>query len=163
MKFKIDKEWLKRKLAKADDAEAGAGGTSFDELKKNVERRTVTPSVIGGAQSELGKVVRFVREKRGITRGELADLTKLREDEIEAIETRRDYEPSLRAVIYLADALDLSRERLKELVGFVAQSRGAAEFSRVRRFAAHSRSLDSVSEEQYEAVRALVEVLSEDK
>src|SRR5580658_10497739 len=68
MKLKIDKEWLDRKLAKADDANASAGGTSFEEMKKNVDRRVVTPSSIAGARSELGKVVRFVREKKGISR-----------------------------------------------------------------------------------------------
>jgi transcriptional regulator with XRE-family HTH domain len=160
MKLKINKEWLDRKLATADDAEAGAAGTSFDELKKNVERRTVTPSVIAAAQSELGKVVRFVREKKSMSRRELADRTTLGEEEIEAIETRRDFTPSLRAVIYLAEALDLSTDRLKELAGHVASGGVSSEHAR-HQFAANSKSIDTVSEEEYEAIRALVEVLSE--
>lgn len=163
MKLKINTEWLNRKLEKADDATAGAGGTSFDELKKNVERRTVTPSVIAAAQSELGKVVRFVREKKGMSRRELADLAKLSDEEIEAIETRRDYAPSLRAIIYLADALDLSRDRLKELAGYVAKKPETTEHSTQYKFAANSKAVDTVSDEQYEAVRALVEILSEKK
>lgn len=161
MKLKINKEWLNRKLDKADDAGAAAGGTSFDTLKKNVERRTVTPNVIAAAPSQLGKVVRFVREKKGMSRCELADLAKLSDEEIEAIETRRDYVPSLRAVIYLADALDLSRDRLKELAGHVSKKSDTAESLAPHRFAANSKAIDTVSDEQYEAIRALVEVLSE--
>lgn len=163
MKLKIDKEWLDRKLAQADDAHAAAGGTSFDDLKRDVERRTVTPSVIAGAQSELGKVVRFVREKKCMSRRELAELTNLSDEEIEAIETRRDYAPSLRAIIYLADALELSRDRLKELSGYVAKNQNATGYSSEHKFAANSKPVDTVSEEQYEAIRALVEVLSEKK
>jgi len=163
MKLKIDKEWLDRKLAQADDAQAAAGGTSFDDLKKNVERRIVTPSVIAAAQSELGKVVRFVREKKSMSRRELADLATLSDEEIEAIETRRDYMPSLRAIIYLADALELSRDRLKELSGYVTRNSNATEHSSEYKFAANSKPVDTVSDEEYEAIRALVEVLSEKK
>jgi transcriptional regulator with XRE-family HTH domain len=163
MKFKIDKEWLDRKLAKADDANASAGGTSFEEMKKNVDRRVVTPSSIAGARSELGKVVRFVREKKGISRHELATLASLSDEEIEVIETRVDYVPSLRSVIYLADALELSRDRLKELAGLVARASTGTQQSSEYRFAASSNPIDSISDEHYEAIRALVEVLSEKK
>ncbi|MEO6803184.1 MAG: helix-turn-helix transcriptional regulator [Granulicella sp.] len=163
MKLKIDKEWLGRKLERADDAEAAAGGTTLEELKKSVERRVVTPSVLASAKSELGKVVRFVREKRGLSRHELAELATLSESEIEAIETRSNYEPSLRAIVYLADPLGLSRDRLKELAGFVADSHLEAKGTTQYQFAANSKSVDTVSDEEYEAVRALVEVLSEKK
>lgn len=163
MRLKIDKEWLDRKLAKADDTCAGAGGTSFDKLERDVDRRVVTPSSIARARSELGKVVIFVREKKGISRHELAVLASLGDEEIEAIETRYDYVPSLRAIIYLADALELSRDRMKELSGLVAKPSGKTRQSSEYRFAASSNSVDSISDEEYEAVRALVEVLSEKK
>lgn len=163
MKFKFDKEWLARKLERADDAEACAGGTPLDEMKRNVERRVVTPSVLAAAQSELGKVVRFVREMRGLSRRDLAGLATLGEDEIEAIETQQGYSPSLRAVVYLAEPLGLSRDRLKELSGYVKTDRPDAANTSQYRFAANSKPIGSVSEEEYEAVRALVEVLSEKK
>jgi transcriptional regulator with XRE-family HTH domain len=161
MKFAIDQEWLNRRLENADDTEAAAGGTSFAELKKQVDRRMVTPCVIAAAQSELGKVVRFVREQKGITRRDLAEQTGLSEEEIEDVETRRDCTPSLRGIIYLADGLGLSRNRLKELAGYVTSRRVGTEQDSRQRFAANSKSVDTISDAEYEAIRALVEVLSQ--
>ncbi len=163
MELKIDKEWLARKLERADDVEAGAGGTPLDELKKNAERRIVTPSVLAVASTEFGKVVRFVREEKGFSRRELAERATISEDEIEAIESQADYSPSLRAVTYLAEPLGLSPDRLKELAGYVKASQSGVANAPQYRFAARSKSVDTISEEEYEAIRALVEVLSEKK
>jgi transcriptional regulator with XRE-family HTH domain len=104
-----------------------------------------------------------VREKKGISRHELATLASLSDEEIEVIETRVDYVPSLRSVIYLADALELSRDRLKELAGLIARTSADTQQSSEYRFAASSNPIDSISDEHYEAIRALVEVLSEKK
>ena len=163
MKLKIDKEWLARKLERADDVEAGAGGTPLDELKKNVERRIVTPSVLAAAPTEFGKVVRFARENKGLSRSELAEQATIGEDEIEAIESQADYSPSLRTVVYLAEPLGLYRDRLKELAGYVKANKSGVARAPKTRFAAKSKSVDTVSDEEYEAIRVLVEVLSEKK
>ena len=163
MELKIDKEWLARKLERADDVEAGAGGTPLDELKKNVERRVVTPSVLAAAPTEFGKVVRFVREEKGFSRRELAVRATIGEDEIEAIESQADYSPSPRVVVYLAEPLGLSPDRLKELAGHVKAKQSGVTNAPQTRFAAKSKSVDTISDDEYEAIRALVEVLSEKK
>lgn len=162
MKFTTDAKWLKQKLSVCDDAHVAAGGTSLSELRAAVDRRTVTPATVGSAPTDLGRVVCFVRERKGLSRSQLADIAKLTEQEIIAIETVVNPDPSPRALVYLADALELSRSRLKELAGFVRSSAQTANDHRLL-FAARSRSVDSVSDDEYEAIRALVDVLSEKK
>lgn len=140
MKFGITKEWLARKLAQADDTAAGAGGTDLERLKKETEGRTVTLTVFAETRSELGKVVRFIREQRGWSRQELADIAMINADDVAAIETQADYSLPPRAV-YLADALGLSRIRLQELVGHVRRDTSASNDMELR-FAANPKVLD---------------------
>jgi transcriptional regulator with XRE-family HTH domain len=161
MKLKITQEWLARKLAQADDTCAGAGGTDTEQLKKEADLRMVTRTAFAAVDTELGKVVRFIREQRGWTQRELADIATVDESEITAIEANTAYVPSPRAVVYLADALGLSRGRLKELVGFVLVRDKYASNDAEFRYAAKSRGMDGISEDEYDALRALVEVLSE--
>lgn len=157
MKFQITQEWLEQKLAHCDDTNVGAGGTPIDQFKKDVEQRTVTPSVLANVPTELGKAVRFVREQNGWTRAELAELAAIDESDLESIETRENYDPKPRTVTQLADACHFSRKRFIEL----ARHRPvlAANENSVR-YAASSKGTHAVTDAEYEAVRALVEVLS---
>ena len=157
MKFEISREWLLEKLAHCDDTKVGAGGTPLAEFKKDVEQRTVTPSVLTNVPTELGKAVRYVREQRGWTRSELADLADIDEAEVESIETKIDFDPKPRTVTQLADACHFSRERFIQLAKH--RSKLAANEPSVR-YAAKSNGTDTVSDAEYEAIRALVEVLS---
>lgn len=159
MKFEMSKEWLVRKLSHCDDAYVGAGGTSPEEFKKDVEQRTVTPAVLSNVPTELGKVIRFVREQKGWTRSELAVLADVDETEVEFLESRKDFSPKPRTVSQLADVCHFSRKKFIELAGH--RSENAANDSIVR-FAAKSGSLGSITDDDYEAIRALVEVLSQD-
>jgi transcriptional regulator with XRE-family HTH domain len=163
MKVRITEKWLRRMLSISGDSEAGAGGATMDELKKEVETRTVTPSVFSDVSTGLGQIIRFVREQRGWTRGDLARIASLDEAEIESIEINPEFQPSPRAVVYLADALGLSKDRLKEAVRFVVSRPEGERTPQPLRFAAQSRAESSISEEQYEAIRQLVEVLAEKK
>lgn len=157
MKFEISREWLLEKLAQGDDTNVGAGGTSLEQFKKDIERRMVTPSVFADVPTELGKAVRFVREQKGWTRSELADLADIDEAEVESIETRSDFDPKPRTVTQLADACHFSRERFIQLAKH--RTMLAANESSVR-YAAKSNGTESVSDDEYQAIRALVEVLS---
>ena len=158
MKLQVSREWLERKLQQGNDANVGAGGTSLEEFKKDMQQRTVTPAVIAEVPTELGQVLRFVREQRGWTRSELADLADVDEAEIEAIETRTTFDPTPRTVGQLADACRFSRIKFIELANH--RLKVAANES-VIRYAAKSKGTSSVSDEQYELIRTLVEVLSQ--
>lgn len=159
MKFEISREWLERRLARCDDADIGAGGTPLEQFKKDMEQRTVTPSVLAGVPTELGKIVRFVREQRGWTRAELADLADVDEAEVEALETLPTYNATPRTVGQLADACHFQRARFIELARH--RSMTAGNESSVR-YAAKSKGTESITDGDYEAVRALIEVLSQD-
>jgi transcriptional regulator with XRE-family HTH domain len=158
MKLQISREWLERKLQQGDDADVGAGGTPPEQFKKDMQQRTVTPAVLDHVPTELGKVIRFVREQRGWTRSELADLADVDEAEIEALETQTTYDPAPRTVGQLADACHFSR------VKFIALANHRLEVAAndgVIRYAAKSNGTASVSDDQYDLIRALVEVLSQ--
>jgi transcriptional regulator with XRE-family HTH domain len=157
MKFEISREWLQEKLAQCDDTNVGAGGTSLEQFKEDIEQRMVTPSVLADVPTELGKAVRFVREQKGWTRSELADLADIDAAEVESIETRTDFDPKPRTVTQLADACHFSRERFIQLAKH--RTMLAANESSVR-YAAKSNGTESVSDDEYQAIRALVEVLS---
>lgn len=162
MKLNITREWLERKLKEASDNQVAAGrgdDQALKNLQRDVERRTVSPTALHPASTHLGMVVRFVREQRGWTRTELAHIAAMEEVEIETIETSESYEPTPRAVAYLAEALGLSKERLKELVGFSTPGSVEAANGDRMRFAARSKNLRSLSDDHYEALRALVSVL----
>lgn len=160
MKFEITREWLESRLARGDDADIGAGGTPLDHFKKDMEQRTVTPAVLAGVPTELGKVVRFVREQRGWSRAELADLADIDEVDVEALETQPMYDPAPRTVGQLADACHFSRAKFIELAKH--RLTPSANVDSVR-YAAKSKSTQSVSDEEYETIRALVDVLSQDR
>ena len=158
MKLQISREWLERKLQQGDDADVAAGGTPLEQFKTDMKQRTVTPAVLAEVPTDLGKVVRFVREQRGWTKSELADLADVDEAEIEAIETQKTYDPTPRTVRQLADACHFSRTRFIALANHrleVAANNGAI------RYAAKSKGTASVSDDQYELIRTLIEVLSQ--
>ncbi|CAN7581755.1 helix-turn-helix transcriptional regulator [Acidovorax sp. LjRoot38] len=158
MKLQISREWLEHKLQQDDDANVGAGGTSLEQFKKDVQQRTVTPAVLAKVPTELGQVVRYVREQRGWSRSELADLADVDESEINALETQTHYDPTPRTVGQLADACHFSRVKFAELANHrleIAANDG------VVRYVAKSKGTDAVSDDQYELIRALVEVLSQ--
>jgi len=157
MKFEITREWLEEKLALCGDTNVGAGGTPLEQFKKDVEQRAVTPSVLASVPTELGKAVRYVREHNGWTRTELAELADIDETDLEAIETCSAYDPKPRTVTQLADVCGFSRARFIRLAGHRSQL--AANESSVR-YAASSNGAETISNEEYEAIRALVEVLS---
>lgn len=157
MRFEVSREWLAKKLALCDDGNVAAGGTSFEQFKKDIEERTVTPSVLSNVPTELGKVVRYVRERKGWTRAELAELADIDEAELELLETQSNYDPRPRTVVQLADVCHFKRDSFIELAKHRLKAANGDNFVR---FAAKSKSTESVSDIEYEAVRALVEYLS---
>lgn len=159
MKLDVSREWLSKKLAHCDDANVGAGGTRFEDFQKDMRQRTVTPSALADVPTELGTVVRFVRERRGWSRAELADLADIDLADVEALETQANFDPKPRTVVKLADACHFSREKFIELAKH--RLRPGANEERSIRFAASSSSTGSITDAEYEAIRALVEILSE--
>ncbi len=159
MNFRTDAKWLERQLARGDDEQVGTVGTSLDDMKRDIDRRSITPATIATAPTEIGKVVRFVRERKGLSRQELAAVAQITEQEVEALETAKDVRPSPRSLVNLADALELSRSRMTELAGYVQKRKSSAPMQ--ERFAAQSKRIDSISDDEYETIRALVDVLSQ--
>ena len=158
MKFEITQDWLAKKLAHCNDDSIAIGGTRFEQFKKDVEQRTVTPAVLKNVPTELGKVVRYVRELNGWTRGEMAGLADIDEADLESIETLSSYDPGPRTVIQLAEVCRFKRN---EFVLLANHRTVAAANDNAVRFAASSNGTESISEEEYDAIRALVQVLTQ--
>jgi transcriptional regulator with XRE-family HTH domain len=157
MDFKFTREWLERKLALGDDNNVAARGISLSNLKKEVEHLTVTPSALQDAPTNLGKVLRFVREQKGWTRTDLAQLADVDENEISSLETLEGFNPAPRTVTRLADTCNFSRQKFMEL----AQHRLASATNEPRfKYAANSGTTSRVTEEEYLVICELVSVLT---
>lgn len=161
MNFESMRDWLARKLTQIDDADAAAGGTSLDALRQDAEARTVTPAVLAEVPTEIGRAVRYVREQRGWSRREMADLANIDEVEVLRVETVVDYVLAPRTVVCLARVCGFSTQRFQQLAKHIEIHEHHAANSEQFRFAARSNNIGSVSPEEFEAVRALVAVLSE--
>lgn len=158
MKFHMTREWLAKKLAEGDEIDVAAGGTRLEDFKKEVARKTVTPTVLANAPTDIAKVVRFVREQRGWTRGDMAQLADIDDAEVEAIETDPAFDPEPRTVAQLAELCGFSPVLFAELVH---HRRPAAANDTAFAFAASSKGTGSVSDDEYAVVCTLVEVLSQ--
>lgn len=157
MDFKFTREWLEKKLAHGSDNHVAVGGTTFADFKKEVEHLTVTPSALEGAPTNLGKVLRFVREQKGWTRSELAELADVDENDINSLETLVGFNPSPRTVTRLADTCKFSRQKFIELAEHRLSS--AANESTFK-YAANSGTTSAVTDDEYEAICELVNVLT---
>lgn len=161
MSFESMREWLARKLAHNDDTGLVAGGTSLESLRQNAEARTVTPAVLAEVPTEIGKVVRYVREHRGWSRRDLADLADIDEIDVTRIETVVEYVPTPRTVVNLANVCGFSTLRFQQLAKHISIHEHHADNAEHFRFAARSKNVGAVTPEELNAVRALVAALSE--
>jgi transcriptional regulator with XRE-family HTH domain len=160
MNFESMRDWLARKLEHTDDLDVAAGGTTLDALRRDAESRTVTPTVLAESPTELGKVIRFVREQRGWSRLDLAELADIDEAELLQIETLVDHNISPRSVVRLADVCGFSRLGFQQLANHVAVHDFHAANDEQLRFAARSKGVGSVTKDEFDAVCALIEVLT---
>ncbi len=160
MKFEQIRDWLARK-AHIEDSCVAAGGVSLDELRHDAEARTVTPAVLADVPTELGRVVRYVREQRGWSRSEIADLADVDLKDVVQIETVVGYSPGPRTLTHLADACGFSRQRFQQLAMHVVPREQSIAGTVQLAFAARSKGLSSISPSDFESIRALVEVLQE--
>jgi transcriptional regulator with XRE-family HTH domain len=161
MNFDNVREWLTRKLQVVDDAGVAAGGTSFADLQRQAASRMVTPATLVEVPTEIGRVVRYVRESHSWSRHELAERATVDEAEVEAIETSRELDIPPRTLVQLADTCGFSRRKFQELAQhFVPYQNGFGALGSLS-FAAKSENVAEISRDQFEAVRALVAVLSE--
>lgn len=162
MKLAISRAWLEKWLANTGgDAEVGAGAGDVEHLRREVTRRKVTPPALAGASSQLGKAVRFVREQRGWSVSDLARAADVDVSEIEQIESSEVPQLAPRTAIYLADALGFSRTRMQQFAGHLTSKSALQAASKEYRFAARSKGTASISDAEYDAIRALVAVLGE--
>ncbi|QNP41725.1 helix-turn-helix domain-containing protein [Lysobacter solisilvae (ex Woo and Kim 2020)] len=160
MNFETMREWLARKLKHADDTMAAAGGTSLEALQQDARSRIVTPAALAEVPTEIGKVVRYVREQRGWTRGDLAELADIDEIEISLIETLEGQDLSPRSLVNVANVCGFSVTRFQQLAKHVeVRSHYAAD--KGLRFAARSKNVGAVTQEELDAISALVATLSD--
>ena len=163
MKITITREWLERRLAFEDDNLCAAGGTTLKDLQKDAESRTVTPHILTSVPTEIGKVLRYVREQKGWSQKDLADRAKIDTEDLIRLESEATYEPAPRTVIYLADACGFSRSRFQRLAKHRLENGHFSEHPGETAFAANSKGIAEATPDELDAIRALVQVLLEKK
>lgn len=160
MEFKNIQEWLARRLSIADDVGVAAGGTDIDKLIKDTQARTVTPAVLSESPSEIGRVLRYIREKNGWSQRDLADMATIDIDELRNIEILANYELKPRTLMNLADVCGFSRRRFQLLARHVIPKQYEYASTSTLKFAARSNNIGCISSEEFDAIRILIETLS---
>lgn len=165
MKFKMNREWLAKRLGPSDDAdvEVRAGYMSLDELRTDAQSRLVSNSLLR-VPTQVGRVIRVARENKGWSIQDLAQESRVGLNDIVSLETDINYSPSPRTVYFLAEALHLAEDKLQGLVGHrIPVSHPIASNDPQVRFAANSRMAGSLDADEYEMVRLLVESITKNE
>ena|SRR3990167_4271731 len=161
MRFEVKREWLERRLAVGDDAEVMAGVADLDKLKREVAALSVTPGSLEGSATQFGRVIRFIREKKGWSISDLARKADIDEEELNKLEHEPGFQVEPRTVIQLASNLHLSKDKLLVVSGLVKPRGEAANSVSNLKFAANSNGLHNITADELDVIRALVEYLSE--
>ena len=161
MKFHMSKEWLAKRLdgTSDDGVQIEAAGISLEELKADTQSRLTSASLVG-LPTAVGKVIRVARERKGWSIYELSQQSHVASKDIDDLERDINYSPTPRTVHNLAEALQLTENRLQSLVGHrIPLSKTASNDVSVL-FAANSGNINSITADDYEIVRLFVESIT---
>jgi transcriptional regulator with XRE-family HTH domain len=155
MNMNKNPDWL-RKMAK-DEANVvvSVGGLGI-ELANAHSHRQESPL----NRTVLAKLVEFRRRSLGMKVEQLADAAGIEVAELLAIESGASSSPEGRTMFRLAQVLQLPPQKLMQLSG-LTNVRDRRFDEAALRFAARSKPVEALSEEQQEAMEELVQVMVE--
>lgn len=143
-------------LARMADIEDGVGSVSVGGLACDLG---VLSTQADDESSAFGAFIEFARKKKGLSQAELAKSADVDEEVIQRIEHNEETAPSLRTVFQLAQVLEFPESALTEVAGLTQPRPQVAQAA--LRFAARSRSVSQLTEEQKGAFEELVKVIAD--
>lgn len=156
MRENIDMSWYRARAMQelAYDVEVGHA----PQLEKSDSIKSV--ELHDDYKIALGRFVELKRRSLKLTSIELADRTNVEVGEILSIESDYHHIPEARTLYQLSILFGVSHEKLMELSGLVI-SKDAPYAGDAVRYAALSKSIEALSEDEQTALDGLVTVLSE--
>jgi len=149
------KEWFARRADIEGDAEVGAG---IPPTHRSTYTRPPPPDAID-TRIALGQFVELWRRNKGWNPERLANEAGIDTSEILEIEQDPHCSPEPSAIFKLAHVFGVPPRRLLEIAGLVNDRTPLLRESAIR-FAATSKPISSLSEEEREALEAFVAALS---
>jgi len=159
MKLEIGKEWCLAAARREGDVEVGAGRIAFDPQPEIEGAANIQAPPLEAMQLAFGKLVNFLRRKRGWALEELARRADVDAAELLLIEKEIHHRAEPRTVFQLANVFDLNIKGLQQLSG-LAVVRNHDVVNEAVRFAANSDSIEKLTPEQTRSVEQFVAALN---
>ncbi|MFN3509671.1 MAG: XRE family transcriptional regulator [Allorhizobium sp.] len=155
MTYGISAEWSKKMLALDEHVTPGAGALA---ARPHVDRDAVS---LRAEETRLvfGHFINVARRQRRMTIEKLADDADIEVGELLSIEQDPHYEPDLRTVWGLSNALNLPQPKLMELAGLAVPKEGHW-LEEVTRYAARSAPIKDVTPDEQAFHDAVVAALT---
>lgn len=162
MKIEHTQEWWLMQVDREGDQIVSAGLASRDP-RQDEQPQSVAPAVQSAAEETriaFGRFVTLMRRQRALSIEKLAETAELDVGELVSIEDDLHYMPEPRTVFRLAQAFDVSQQRLMQLAG-LASADDAHFRQEAVRFAARSESVQKLTDQEQAALEAFISVLSQ--
>lgn len=159
MKFERSKDWWMARARREGDAVIGAGLLALDPVPDE-SPSGVQMAAVEETRIAFGKFVNLMRRRLGFSMEQLAQAADLDANELLVIEDDVHHVPEPRTVFKLAQAFEVSQQRLMQLAG-LATANDAGFREEAVRFAARSAGMQKLTPEESAALEAFVAVLSE--
>ncbi|QNN23368.1 helix-turn-helix transcriptional regulator [Planctomycetales bacterium ZRK34] len=151
-----DRGWLKKMAAAEDNSPISVGGLAAELGAPSPDE----PLLLKAIAPAFAKLVELARRANHLTVEELAEKANIEITELLAIESGGSLDLEPRTVFQIAKTLKLPGPKLLMLSG-LAKAKSVDFDEAAVRFAAHSKGVEELSQEEHEALEEFVRYLGE--
>ena len=161
MKIHIPAEWLLSKAHLEEGHEIGAGSARM-MARREVPTKAAAQTITDISQHvSFGRFITLMRRQKNMTVEMLAKSADVSTEELLVIEHDPHHEPELSTVYGLAKTFDLPPKNIIKMAGLAENGTSRLREESVR-FAACSESCEPLSEDEQDALQAILKVIIED-
>lgn len=161
MKLNLSKEWYETAGSSEDGLNVTAGVRNLDPLITETSQYKQAMAQKESAPLPFAKLINLQRRAHKLSMEALAEQADIDLVELYSIEHEGEFHPEPRTVFRLAETLKLPQDKLFQLSGLTVAANSRFREEAIR-FAARSEPVDSLSQEEHEALCEFVKYLSED-
>lgn len=161
MKIHIPAEWLLSKAHLEEGHEIGAGSARIMARRKKTTHAADQTITVISQHVSFGRFITLMRRKNNMTVEMLAKSADVSAEELLVIEHDPHHEPELSTVYCLAKSFDLPPKNIIKMAGLAENGSSRLREESVR-FAARSESRDPLTDDEQDALQAILRVIIED-
>lgn len=161
MKLNLTKEWYERAGTSENDLNVTAGVYSLDPLIAETSQYKQAMARKESSPHPFAKLINLQRRANQLTMEALAEQADIDLVELYNIEHAEEFHPEPRTVFRLSETLKLPPDKMFQLSGLTVTTNSRFREEAIR-FAARSEPVDSLSQEEHEALCEFVKYLSEE-